>query len=96
MGRRSELEREQAYVTMLYERLDGLRERTRRQLERALRPDGGGHLQARLDRDAAGNTSAQSGMPHSANQRASSGSIGRSLPSAPRTWSSSSLSRRSP
>ena len=52
MGRRSELEREQAYVSMLYERLDGLRERTRRQLERALQPDGGGHLQARLDRDA--------------------------------------------
>jgi len=39
-------------VSMLYERLDGLRARTRRQLERALRPDGGGHLQARLDRDA--------------------------------------------
>jgi DNA helicase IV len=52
VGRRLELEREQAYVSMLYERLDGLRERTRRQLERALRPDGGGHLQARLDRDA--------------------------------------------
>ena len=39
-------------MSMLYERLDGLRARTRRQLERALRPDGGGHLQARLDRDA--------------------------------------------
>jgi DNA helicase IV len=47
-----ELEQEQAYVSMLYERLDELRERTRRQLEEALRPDGGGHLQARLDRDA--------------------------------------------
>jgi DNA helicase IV len=52
VGRRSELEREQAYVSMLYERLDGLRERTRQQLERALQPDGGGHFQARLDRDA--------------------------------------------
>jgi DNA helicase IV len=52
VGRRSELEREQAYVSMLYERLDELRERTRRQLERALQPDGGGHFQARLDRDA--------------------------------------------
>jgi DNA helicase IV len=49
---RPELEQEQAYVSMLYERLDGLRARTRRQLERALRPDGGGHFQARLDRDA--------------------------------------------
>jgi DNA helicase IV len=49
---RPELEQEQAYVSMLYERLDGLRASTRRQLERALRPDGGGHLQARLDRDA--------------------------------------------
>jgi DNA helicase IV len=48
----TELEREQAYVSMLYRRLDGLRDRTRRELERALRPDGGGHLQARLDRDA--------------------------------------------
>jgi len=52
VARRPELEQEQAYVSMLYERLDGLRARTRRQLERALRPDGGGHLQARLDRDA--------------------------------------------
>jgi DNA helicase IV len=52
VGRRSELEREQAYVSMLYERLDGLRDRTRRQLERAFQPDGGGHFQARLDRDA--------------------------------------------
>jgi DNA helicase IV len=49
---RPELEQEQAYVSMLYERLDGLRARTRRQLEQALRPDGGGHFQARLDRDA--------------------------------------------
>jgi DNA helicase IV len=52
VGRRSELEREQAYVSMLYERLDGLRERTRRRLERAFQPDGSGHFQARLDRDA--------------------------------------------
>ncbi|HEU4400051.1 MAG TPA: helicase, partial [Actinomycetota bacterium] len=49
---RPELDQEQAYVSMLYDRLDTLRERTRRQLERALRPDGGGPLQARLDRDA--------------------------------------------
>jgi DNA helicase IV len=48
----TELEHEQAYVSMLYRRLDGLRDRIRRELERALRPDGGGHLQARLDRDA--------------------------------------------
>jgi DNA helicase IV len=52
VGRRPELEQEQAYVSRLYERLDHLREHTRRQLERALRPDGGGHRQARLDRDA--------------------------------------------
>jgi len=49
---RPELEQEQAYVSMLYARLDELRARTGRELERALRPDGGGHLQARLDRDA--------------------------------------------
>jgi DNA helicase IV len=51
-NRSTELEHEQAYVSMVYDRLDGLRARTRRELERALRPDGGGHLQARLDRDA--------------------------------------------
>ena len=49
---RPELDQEQAYVSMLYDRLDTLRERTRRQLELALHPDGGGHFQARLDRDA--------------------------------------------
>jgi DNA helicase IV len=48
----AELEREQAYVTMLYRRLDGLRERTRGELERALAHDGGGNVQARVDRDA--------------------------------------------
>jgi DNA helicase IV len=47
-----ELEREQAYVSMLYERLDTLRERTRAELERALGLDGGGNFQARVDRDA--------------------------------------------
>jgi DNA helicase IV len=49
---RPELDQEQAYVTMLYQRLDRLRKHTHRQLERALRPDGGGHSQQRLDRDA--------------------------------------------
>jgi DNA helicase IV len=49
---RPELDQEQAYVTMLYQRLDRLREHTRRQLERALPADGGGHFQQRLDRDA--------------------------------------------
>jgi DNA helicase IV len=48
----AELEQEQAYVTMLYRRLDTLRERTRRELERALGQDGGGNLAARVDRDA--------------------------------------------
>jgi DNA helicase IV len=48
----SELAHEQAYVSLLYGRLDELRARTGRELERALRPDGGGHLQARVDRDA--------------------------------------------
>src|SRR5512132_2200479 len=37
---------------MLYRRVDALREQTRRRLERALRHDGGGNRQARLDRDA--------------------------------------------
>jgi DNA helicase IV len=48
----AELEQEQAYVTMLYRRLDTLRERTRAELERALGHDGGGNFQARVDRDA--------------------------------------------
>ncbi len=47
----AELEREQAYVSMLYERLDRLREHTRARLARALRQDGGTR-QALLDRDA--------------------------------------------
>jgi len=47
-----ELEQEQAYVTMLYRRLDTLRERARAELERALGLDGGGNVQARVDRDA--------------------------------------------
>jgi DNA helicase IV len=48
----AELEQEQAYVTMLYRRLDTLRERTRAELERALAREGGGNVQARVDRDA--------------------------------------------
>src|SRR5215218_1268452 len=48
----AELEREQAYVDMLYRRLDTLRERTQAELERALGADGGGSFQARVDRDA--------------------------------------------
>jgi DNA helicase IV len=48
----AELEQEQAYVDMLYRRLDTLRERAQAELERALRLDGGGNVQARVDRDA--------------------------------------------
>jgi DNA helicase IV len=48
----AELEQEQAYVSMLYRRLDTLRERAQTELERALRHDGGGNVQARVDRDA--------------------------------------------
>jgi DNA helicase IV len=48
----AELEQEQAYVSMLYRRLDTLRERAQAELERALRHDGGGNVQARVDRDA--------------------------------------------
>jgi DNA helicase IV len=48
----AELEEEQAYVTLLYRRLDTLRERTQAELERALGYDGGGNVQALVDRDA--------------------------------------------
>ena len=48
----AELEQEQAYVTMLYRRLDTLRERTQAELERALGHDGGGNVHARVERDA--------------------------------------------
>jgi DNA helicase IV len=48
----AELDREQAYVTMLYRRLDTLRERAQAELERALGYDGGGNVAARVDRDA--------------------------------------------
>jgi DNA helicase IV len=48
----AELEQEQAYVSMLYRRLDTLRQRAQAELERALSYDGGGNLQARVDRDA--------------------------------------------
>jgi DNA helicase IV len=47
-----ELEQEQAYVSLLYRRLDTLRERTQAELQRALGHDGGGNVQARVDRDA--------------------------------------------
>src|ERR687892_890797 len=48
----AELEQEQAYVSTLYRRLDTLRERAQTELERALGRDGGGNVQARVDRDA--------------------------------------------
>jgi DNA helicase IV len=48
----AELEQEQAYVSMLYRRLDTLRERAQAELERALGYEGGGNVQARVDRDA--------------------------------------------
>jgi DNA helicase IV len=48
----AELEQEQAYVSMLYRRLDTLRERAQAELERTLGRDGGGNVQARVDRDA--------------------------------------------
>src|SRR5215216_5421057 len=48
----TELEQEQAYVSMLYRRLDTLRERAQAELERALRYEGGGNVQAQVDRDA--------------------------------------------
>src|SRR4029450_2428781 len=48
----AELEQEQAYVSLLYRRLDTLRERTQGELDRALGYDGGGNVQARVDRDA--------------------------------------------
>jgi DNA helicase IV len=48
----AELEQEQAYVSMLYRRLDTLRERARRELERVLGQDGGGNVAAKVDRDA--------------------------------------------
>jgi DNA helicase IV len=47
-----QVEQEQAYLSMLYRRVDALREQTRERLQRALRHDGGGHRQAQLDRDA--------------------------------------------
>jgi DNA helicase IV len=48
----AELEHEQAYVSLLYRRLDTLRERTRVELERALGHDAGGNRQALVERDA--------------------------------------------
>jgi DNA helicase IV len=50
---KTELEHEQAYVSMLYGRLDSLRERAAERVAQALRPQGeGGTYQARLERDA--------------------------------------------
>jgi DNA helicase IV len=50
---KSELENEQAYVSMLYDRLDTLRARAAGRVAQALRPAGeGGTYQARLERDA--------------------------------------------
>jgi DNA helicase IV len=46
-----DLDREQEYVSMLYGRLDGLRERTSARLTEMLRRAGGSH-QARSERDA--------------------------------------------
>jgi DNA helicase IV len=48
----AELEHEQAYLSMLYRRLDTLRDRAQAELDRALGYDGGGNVQARVDRDA--------------------------------------------
>ncbi|HEX8929438.1 MAG TPA: helicase, partial [Actinomycetota bacterium] len=50
---KTELEIEQAYVSMLYERLDTLRARAAEGVEQTLRPgEQGGTLQGRLERDA--------------------------------------------
>ncbi len=50
---KSELENEQAYVSMLYDRLDTLRARAAGRVAQALQPVGeGGTYQARLERDA--------------------------------------------
>ncbi|MDF5756730.1 ATP-binding domain-containing protein [Spongiactinospora sp. TRM90649] len=50
-ARERELAREQAYVTRLYDRLDALRDHTRRQLDAVLAQGGGGTLQNRSERD---------------------------------------------
>jgi DNA helicase IV len=52
-GQLVELERERAYVSMLYGWLDRSRARARARLERAQRLDGGATPQARVDKDAA-------------------------------------------
>jgi DNA helicase IV len=50
---KTELEQEQAYVSMLYDRLDALRARTAERVAQALRPaEEGGTYQGRLERDA--------------------------------------------
>ncbi len=50
---KTELETEQSYVSMLYDRLDTLRARAAERVAQALRPaDQGGTYQARLERDA--------------------------------------------
>ncbi|PZG50960.1 helicase [Spongiactinospora gelatinilytica] len=50
-ARERELAKEQAYVTRLYDRLDALREHTRRQLDGVLAQGGGGTMQNRSERD---------------------------------------------
>ena len=51
-GRQGELEREQAHLTRLYERLDALRDQTRARLTEVRRRDAGGTHQNRSERDA--------------------------------------------
>ncbi|HEY9524254.1 MAG TPA: hypothetical protein VIR33_13510, partial [Thermopolyspora sp.] len=51
-ARQSELAREQRYVTVLYERLDTLRERTQSRLDEVLAQGGGGTHQNRSERDS--------------------------------------------
>ena len=51
-GRRAELEREQAYLTRLYDRLDLLRDQTRARLTEVRRQGASGTHQARSERDA--------------------------------------------
>jgi DNA helicase IV len=52
MSRRTEVEREQELVTLLYARLDGLRDQTRNRLEETRRRGASGTPQARSERDA--------------------------------------------
>ncbi|MEV5410767.1 ATP-binding domain-containing protein [Thermopolyspora sp. NPDC052614] len=54
-ARQTELAKEQRYVTTLYDRLDLLRERTKRQLDEVLAQGGGGTHQNRSERDTFAN-----------------------------------------